>query len=679
MNASQLSWEMTSPSYQHASVEEYIDFVREYLDDSRSVPYYLRMRAQFVQTYPDIQAWFAAPLAERVGRVYEDNTQGPRQQHRPSYLGRSYLYYLGVRGYVHFDWEWLITIRLDIWRLLSSFGLDLGLSTLVEKAVELGYSREHAVQSLKWVLCRVFLHEPYKVLHQRLGSLVLELIEAVRQFSTRSDLVQFYGSMEQYQKQRKAYQTHLHLAHVVLYHCGYIAVEPHRIMPQYADRSPLKPRMEAVVKKYLASRRLTDRPNTVEKFDLTLRHFVNWLAQVYPNLETFAEVTREHVLAFAEVLDTMPMSRTGQPLAAWSKLRRLSCLSVFFRETAAWKWEDVPGRPLLGPGDLPKMPERVPRYIPADELTRIMEAIRSLECPYQRAALLIARWSGARRDEIRRLAVDCLDQYPDGTARLRIPAGKTKRERMVPVNNEAAEAIRAVQALRKGERGFRDSHTGTVTHYLFIHHGKLLSGNYLFDAPLTAACQAVGLTTTDGKRTISPHRFRHTVGTQLAEKGAKLRTIMSVLGHSSVGMSMVYAYVSDQEVLKDYQSVLGPGATIAGPCAETLRAGILSPMAVDWLKSNFFKTELELGHCLRLPQEGPCECDLYLTCAKFVTTPEYAPRLRRRRKQELVLTEDAFARGWQREVERHQCTIRRIEQLLAELHEPLDGPEDVIC
>jgi len=82
-----------------------------------------------------------------------------------------------------------------------------------------------------------------------------------------------------------------------------------------------------------------------------------------------------------------------------------------------------------------------------------------------------------------------------------------------------------------------------------------------------------------------------------------------------------------------------------------------------------------LGHCLRLPQEGPCECDLYLTCAKFVTTREYAPRLRRRRKQELALIEDALAHGWQREVERHQCTARRIEQLLTDLREPVDGPE----
>ncbi len=72
-----------------------------------------------------------------------------------------------------------------------------------------------------------------------------------------------------------------------------------------------------------------------------------------------------------------------------------------------------------------------------------------------------------------------------------------------------------------------------------------------------------------------------------------------------------------------------------------------------------------------MPQEGPCECDLYLSCAKFVTTPEYAPQLRARRLRELALMEDAISQGWEREVERHKCTARRIEQLLMELGEPI--------
>jgi len=50
-------------------------------------------------------------------------------------------------------------------------------------------------------------------------------------------------------------------------------------------------------------------------------------------------------------------------------------------------------------------------------------------------------------------------------------------------------------------------------------------------------------------------------------------------------------------------------------------------------------------------------------------------RLRRRRRIEHELIEDALAHGWQREVERHQCTIRRLEQLLLALGEPIDGLE----
>ncbi|MFE7427545.1 hypothetical protein [Streptomyces sp. NPDC057545] len=88
--------------------------------------------------------------------------------------------------------------------------------------------------------------------------------------------------------------------------------------------------------------------------------------------------------------------------------------------------------------------------------------------------------------------------------------------------------------------------------------------------------------------------------------------------------------------------------------------------------------ELELGHCLRLPVEGPCECDLYLTCAKFVTTPAYGRRLRARRKVEHALATDAANHGWAREVERYRCTVGRIEKLLTDLGQPLEEPTDTL-
>ena len=225
-----------------------------------------------------------------------------------------------------------------------------------------------------------------------------------------------------------------------------------------------------------------------------------------------------------------------------------------------------------------------------------------------------------------------------------------------------------------------DLRTGEQVRYLFMDHGKLLSLFYLFDTPIQQACKATGLVVPggrggQGRGTVTAHRFRHTVGTQLAERGAKLHTIMKVLGHSSVSMALIYAQISDQEVLRDYQAVLAPGAVIAGPAALDLKSGVLPDEAVHWLKANFFKTELELGHCLRLPAEGPCECDLYLTCAKFVTTPEYAPRLKARLDIEQQLVQDADERGWTREAERHTAIARRLRGLLTDLEEQA-GPGD---
>jgi hypothetical protein len=76
-------------------------------------------------------------------------------------------------------------------------------------------------------------------------------------------------------------------------------------------------------------------------------------------------------------------------------------------------------------------------------------------------------------------------------------------------------------------------------------------------------------------------------------------------------------------------SVVQPGAVIAGLLADTLRAG----------------------------QVG------------FVTTPQYAPRLRERLCPEEQLADDARERGWEREVHRHQRVAERIHGL-AELGEP---------
>jgi hypothetical protein len=46
-------------------------------------------------------------------------------------------------------------------------------------------------------------------------------------------------------------------------------------------------------------------------------------------------------------------------------------------------------------------------------------------------------------------------------------------------------------------------------------------------------------------------------------------------------MSLIYARISDEAVLEDYRKALEPGATVAGPLAQTLRVGELPDAEVE--------------------------------------------------------------------------------------------------
>jgi integrase len=648
----------------------------------------LARRRAFVTRWPRLEDWFSAPLTVRVGRLPEQTVD--QAADLVGFEGRLYLVYLSLSRGLRLDWPYLTaaaTLRVP---RDAHPGLARALDALVDEAVGLGYSSVLARNALRPLVGRLLLAAGHGD-PARLGDADLAAYRsALGEFAKREDVADFYPGADGFAGRAEQLRAYLHRLAVVLYHRGQLAEEPRLVKPSYAQRPAGAPAMEQVVARYLTARLLDARPNTVYKIELGVRRFMGFLAGHAPHIDGWAQVTREDALAFATYLDQATGFRSGHPLRAGQPGRALSTLtkrnmlcaiSVFSTDVAGWGWPGGPIRPLLGAGDLPKMPRRVPRYIPQHELARLMNAVAELPDLYQRAALLTARWSGARRDEIRRLEVDCLDAYPDGTPRLRLPAGKTRRERQVPIHPDAAAAIRAVQADRGAERGFRDELSGTVVRRLFVRKGRSCSAHLLFDISLAGACLAAGLLDAAGRPTITAHRFRHTVGTQLAESGARLHTIMQVLGHTSPGMSMVYAQISDPQVLADYQAVLTPGATIAGPAAEALRTGALGQDAVDWLATNFLKTELELGHCLRLPAEGPCECDLYLSCAKFVTTPHYAGRLRRRHRLEQTLIQDAQARGWQREVQRHQAIAARLQSLLGDLGESLDhdDPDGLPC
>lgn len=662
------------PPRQHASAEEFAELIRAVSNDPSYLSLKLRHRREFVTRYPDLDEWFAEPLTRRVGRLIdEDPRRGPVTD-PISYNARQYLTFLGVTGRAAFDWDWLIAVpALNVWVHARSLNLPIVAirQELTDIGARIGFSARTASRAAEWALSRMLLHGGVPPISHLTTADFADLLSALDAFGAREDRPSFHGDDSRWVSKRRNWGSQVFLLQLVLYHAGHIPDMPKEPLPTTTVFPSMPSSMRATIERYLDARAQLDRPATIDNIRSGLRRFSTWLMVSHP-VEAFTDVTRAHCLEFCVWLATQTHHRTGMPLAPATRRADLQAVLGFFRDGYAWQWPDMPTRPLLMNGDLPKLTRPVPRFIPDDELSTLMDAIRELRCPFQRGALLIARWSGARRSEIRMLALDCLDSYPDGTPRLRLPASKNYAERIVPLTEDAADAIRTLQRLRARQldRPLPGNHNERPARRLFARKGRVLSNNYLFDDALQTACRAANLLDSDGKPTITAHRFRHTVGTQLAERGARLQTIMSVLGHKSVQMALVYAHISDPAVLHDYRSVLSEDATIAGPSSAVVRNRELGPGAVDWLKDNFFRTELELGHCLRLPSEGPCECDLYLTCAKFITTPKYVPRLRDRYSTELDLASAAREHGWAREVERHEATARHLDKLLTELGEP---------
>ena len=327
---------------------------------------------------------------------------------------------------------------------------------------------------------------------------------------------------------------------------------------------------------------------------------------------------------------------------------------------------------------LPKRARDLPRYIPERDLSKLMEAVYALKCPYQKNALILLRWTGARREEIRRLDINALDFYSDGTPKLYIPIGKTHTSRWVPTQEEAASAFRELLEIRKTTgnlKGLPDRKTGKLTDYLFMRKNSIISGPYLFDFSMRAACKEAGLLTEIGKSKYTSHQFRHTIGTQMANRGASLPTIMKMLGHLSPDMTIRYTYIHDETVKKEYQNTIDMGVIIAGgEYADQLKRQDMIQDEIDWIKANFHKTYLMMGHCFHHTREPMCDfADACYFCPKFVTTSDHLPRLIEKYNVELQLIEDAKEREWGKEIDRHTNVAQRVKQIIRDLGGELGG------
>jgi hypothetical protein len=254
----------------------------------------------FRRRYPDLNDWLAAPLAERVG------VPGDRSIANCSAHARPYLYYLAYRDQLRLDWDWIIAVgehRLPgeilpaaINELIQGLGRD---------AARLGYGRQTVASRLPSLVRRFYLHFGSAVARELGQPQIVAFERALEGFGRRDDLTCYFGSSSLYQRIVRVYLQSLFALRVVLYHQHRLAGPPirSRACPPQPTPRP-RPLMEALLQRYLRSREAqSTRPATINKLRGSIRHFIAWLVSEHPAVESFSEVTREQVLAYAASLE----------------------------------------------------------------------------------------------------------------------------------------------------------------------------------------------------------------------------------------------------------------------------------------------------------------------------------------------------------------------------------------
>ena len=268
-------------------------------------------------------------------------------------------------------------------------------------------------------------------------------------------------------------------------------------------------------------------PHTVKAYGEDLRQFAAYLERELGRTPRASDV--DHLVIRGFLAD---LHRRG--LQKSSAGRKLASLRTFFRYLCREGVLDKnPARALLSP----RRERRIPSHLEEQEVDAFLDvpggtpaAIRS------RAILELLYATGMRCGEL--VGLDMGDVDLD--ARMVRVLGKGRKERVVPFGTRALDSLRAWLVERRRLRARDEA--------LFVN-GR--SGRLTDRSVRRLVSQRVRSVSINRK--LSPHSLRHSFATHLLSRGADLRSIQELLGHSSLSTTQRYTHVDTQQILKIYR------------------------------------------------------------------------------------------------------------------------------
>lgn len=188
----------------------------------------------------------------------------------------------------------------------------------------------------------------------------------------------------------------------------------------------------------------------------------------------------------------------------------------------------------------PRMKKSIPDVLSVDDIEKILNIpdLTKFEGIRDSAMLEVLYASGLRVTELVELKQVNIN-YDHGYI---VVMGKGSKERIVPIGLTSIKKINDYLELSRPNL-VKDN----LSNYLFItRRGSCFTRQGFWKLIKTYAKEA-GI-----EKNISPHTIRHSFATHLLERGADLRTIQLLLGHSDISTTQIYTHVERKRMSEIY-------------------------------------------------------------------------------------------------------------------------------
>lgn len=389
----------------------------------------------------------------------------------------------------------------------------------------------------------------------------------------------------------------------------------------------------------------------------TVEFFGNFIVEEYQYLRP-DEISRDEIIEYLHYL-------VNCGFAPATRAQRLSLLKTFFELCITEEWVKIQPY-LITPQDFPKRTKAIPKFIPEEVIDQIIKKQKKLP-KHILPMLLILMECGMRVSELCNLKKDCLSYDGEGDLFLTRTQSKNKEDNIVPISQELEEVIRK-------HIEFINQTMGEEFVFLFPTISNNKGKNEFisprgFRAYLAEFSKQAKLKTRDGQSYhLYPHAFRHTVATQMINRGVPIHFIQRFLGHNSPEITVrTYAYIHDQTLKKELEKFHETKiVNISGEKVKTNNTKEEKDLA--FFKQNVLAQALPNGYCGRPAIRGECpHANACLTCGDFRTTNEFLGI----HKAELANTQKTITKasenGWLRQLEMNNKIEKNLRKIISGL------------